>query len=395
MNKLITFILILSSLTLQKVNKIDKIPLDRWQYVLIDSTRTGHDIMKNFGWFGMDFTDGNQDGFGDIVAGKWFYLNPGGDMTSKWKRFTVLDEFDNMFLVNVDDDKYTDIIALRCNEQVWIESEDEEYTKWKIVKIGNEPICNHKISSMGFCQADIFKGGKSELLFTDKPGKIWCFEIPDNPNTTWPVTIISGNSASEKFISTGDLDGDGYLDLITGYKIDNEKFYRGVCWFENPGKHIGNWERHTIGSVDYTADHFATADFNNDGTLEIIVTESRAPQEYPAAIYLFSPPNFNIYNSNWDKSVISVQYSTNSLEVADIDCDGDLDFVTGEHKGSCRLQIWENDGSAKFKEHVIDSLKESHNGVKIYDIEGDEDLDIVTTGWFDKNVHLWINKAKN
>jgi hypothetical protein len=395
MVKLKFTIFIFFSLALQYACKIKPLSLDRWQYVVIDTTRTGNDLMKNWGWFGMDFADGNHDGFGDIVAGKWFYLNPGGDMSSQWMYYTIQDSVDNMFIVNIDDDQYTDIIGLRCNQQFWFEAENKEHTKWKATIIGNEPICNHKISSMGFCKADIFKGGKPELLFTDKPGKIWCFEIPDNPDTLWPVTIISENRATEKFISAGDIDGDGDLDLATGYQVADEKHYQGVCWFENPGNNSGNWAQHTIGQVDYTADHFAIADFNGDGICEILVTEGRTPEEYPAGIYLFSSPAGNIYSPHWDKTQIAVQYSTNSLEVADLDNDGDLDFVTGEHKGSCRLQIWENDGLANFKEHVIDSLKESHNGTKLFDIEGDGDMDIVTSGWYDRSVHLWINKAIN
>lgn len=369
------------------------LPLDRWQYVLIDSTRTGNDLVPGWGCFGMDFSNGNEDGFGDILIGKWFYLNPAGDMTSKWMRSTIRDTIDAMFIVNVDDDEFTDIIGLRCNEQFWFEAENKECSIWKMVKIGDEPICNHKISSMGYCKADIFKGGKPELLFTDKPGKIWCFEIPDNPNSIWPVTIISESSATEKFVSAGDLDGDGDLDLATGYQFADEQLHKGVCWFENPGKKSGNWVRHTIGNVDYVADHFAIADFNGDGIGEILVTESRTPEKYPAGIYLFSSPSGYVYNNQWDKRQISVQFSTNSLEVADLDQDGDLDFVSGEHKGTCKLQIWENNGLANFKEHIIDSLKESHNGTKLLDIEGDGDLDIITTGWYDKSIHLWINKA--
>jgi len=395
MVKLKVAILIFFCIALHNACKHKPFSLDRWSYILIDSTRSGNDIVKNWGWFGMDFADGNHDGFGDIVAGKWFYLNPGGEMSSQWLRYTIQDTVDNMFIVNVDNDQYTDIIGLRCNEQFWFEAENKEHTKWREVRIGNEPICNHKTSSMGFCKADIYKGGKPELLFTDKPGKIWCFEIPENPDTLWPITIISENRATEKFISAGDIDGDGDLDLATGYKFNDGKLYQGVCWFENPGTRVGNWKQYLIGQVDYTADHFAIADFNCNGIVEVLVTESRAPEEYPAGIYLFSPPDGNIYSSHWNRSQIVVQYSTNSLEVADLDGDRDLDFITGEHKGSCRLQIWENDGLGNFREHVVDSLKESHNGTKLFDIEGDGDLDIVTTGWFDRNIHLWINKAKD
>lgn len=371
----------------------EKLPLDKWEYILIDSTRTGNDIKKAWGSFGMDFADGNKDGYGDIIAGKWFYLNPKGDLIAPWVKSKTSDSVDNMFILDVDRDKFADVIGLKCNEQFWYEAVNKEHTQWKCVKIGNAPICNHKMSALGYCKADVFKGGKQELLFTDKPGRIICFEIPENPSSIWSVTIISESEATEKFIDAGDMDNDGDLDLVSGFKFPTEKLFRGICWFENPGTKTGNWKRHHIGQVDNTADHLAIADFDSDGICEVLVTEGKWPQAYPAGIYLFTAPGKNVLDTLWEKKLIATQYSTNSLEIADMDKDGDLDFVAGEHKGSCRLQIWENKGSLNFICHVIDSLKESHNGTKLLDIEGDGDLDIATSGWYNKSVHVWINKA--
>jgi hypothetical protein len=367
--------------------------LDQWNYFLIDSTRTGNDIVKAWGSFGMDFVDANKDGYGDIVAGKWFYMNPKGDYNSKWIKSNIRDSVDNMFIVDVDGDEFADVISLKCNGQYWFEATNREHTLWRETKIGNEDICGHKMSAMGYREADIFKGGKPELLFTDKPGRILCFEIPDNPNSQWPVTVIAENGATEKFIAAGDIDNDGDLDLASAYQKQGDKNFRGVCWFENPGIKAGNWKRHIIGDVDDTADHLAIADFNGDGIYEILVSEGKWKQADPAGIYMFTAPKKNVFSNNWEKRLITAQSSTNSLEIADMDQDGDMDFVAGEHKGLCRLQIWENDGLGNFTCHLIDSLKESHNGTRLLDIEGDGDLDIASSGWYDKSVHLWINNA--
>lgn len=390
---LIILLMALSTSAFVFFKKPKKLSLDKWKYILIDSTRTGNDIMPAWGSFGMDFADGNKDGYGDIIAGKWFYLNPKGDYNKEWVKSKTTDSVDNMFILDVDGDAFADVIGLKCNEQFWYEATNKEHTQWRATKIGNAPICNHKMSALGYCKADVFKGGQPELLFTDKPGKILCFEIPDNPHSLWRVTIIADSGATEKFIAAGDLDKDGDLDLVSAFKFPREKLFRGICWFENPGTKIGNWKRHRIGEVNNTADHLAIADFDGDGTYEVLVTEGMWPGDYPAGIYLFTMPDKNAFDTNWHKKLIATQYSTNSLEIADMDKDGDLDFVTGEHKGPRRLQIWENKGSFNFVCHTIDSLKESHNGAKLLDIDGDGDLDIATSGWYDKSVHLWINKA--
>lgn len=367
--------------------------LDQWQYILIDSSRIGNDIVKNWGSFGLDFADGNDDGFGDILVGKNFYLNPGKNPLKGWQKSTIRDTTDNMFIINIDDDEYADVIGLSCNQQYWFKATDKECKHWKQIQIGNQPICSHKMTSMGYCKADVFAGGKPELFFTDPRGTIYCFEIPDDPATFWPVFIITKEGGSDKFLTGADIDGDGDIDLITACKINQKKYFNNICWFENPGTKTGNWKRHIIGEVEYTADHLVAVDFNGNGVCEILVSEGRSPEEYPAGIYMFKAPSKNVFSNNWEKKLITTQYSTNSLETADIDQDGDMDFVTGEHKGPRRLQIWENDGLGNFICHIIDSLKESHNGVRLFDIEGDGDLDIVSSGWYDKSVHLWINKA--
>lgn len=370
------------------------LPLDQWEYILVDSHRSPNELVPGWAWFGMDFADANGDGYGDILAGKDLYLNPGSDSLSAWVKSTLEDTVDGMFIMNVDNDGLADIIALKCNKQYWFEALDAHCSEWNQVLIGTESICNHRMSSMGYCKADIFIGGNEELLFTDNPGKIWCFEIPEDPANLWPVTVISEGGGSAKFITVADINLDGQNDIVSAYSLSEDKLYNGICWFENPGNKKPDWKRHRVGEVEYTADHLAAADFNNDGICEILVTEGRSPEKYPASIYLFSSPAHHPSGHDWTKEKITTQFSTNSLSVADMDQDGDLDFVSAEHKGTCHLQIWENDGAANFICHIIDSAKESHNGALLFDIEGDGDLDIASSGWYDpQNIHLWRNKA--
>ena len=91
-----------------------KLSLDKWTYIGIDSTRKKWGDWNHPQWmrsFGLAMEDITGDGFEDIAAGRYFYRNPGGDMTEKWKRIDFSINADAMLFVDVDDDEYGDI---RC-----------------------------------------------------------------------------------------------------------------------------------------------------------------------------------------------------------------------------------------------------------------------------------------
>ena len=76
-----------------------------------------------------------------------------------------------------------------------------------------------------------------------------------------------------------------------------------------------------------------------------------------------------------ERTSILTACSMNSLDVADLDLDGDPDLVTCEHKGkNKRLFILENNGKGNFTPHVADRGKESHLGTRLYDMDSDGDL---------------------
>ncbi len=94
---------------------------------------------------------------------------------------------------------------------------------------------------------------------------------------------------------------------------------------------------------------------------------------------------------------MTTQFTTNGLDVADMDGDGDVDLVTGEHRGTKKVSIWENvgptaDGDVEWLEHPVSDGIESHLGARVWDLDGDGDLEIVSIG-FDvpERLDLWIN----
>ena len=393
--QLITAVLIILSSGCS--TKPEPISLDKWTYIEVDSTRG---LWGDFGqeplwlrYFGLTMKDVNGDGQKDIFAGRYFYRNPGGDMTDLWNR-TELDSTQNvdcMLFVDVDGDEYQDAVGEALPDVYWVEAEDVMGNSWKAAKICSLPATQHR-NGQGYILAQIIPGGKPEILLTAEGG-VYCIEIPEVPGETpWNATLVA-ESGSEEGIGIGDIDNDKLLDIVIGDVLPDSAEPTLVKWYPNPGDGSGSWESHILGETYFAVDRVGVADLDGDGRLDVTISEERWPGLEPDAnLYWFRQPD-DPFSSDWERNILVTQYSMNNLDVGDIDGDGDYDIVTNEHKGKeYKLQIFENDGSGNFTEHVIDRGKESHLGTRLADMDGDGDLDIVSAAWdHPKYLHLWRN----
>jgi hypothetical protein len=157
----------------------------------------------------------------------------------------------------------------------------------------------------------------------------------------------------------------------------------------------GSWPRHHVGEIIYRdADRFAIGDIDGDARPDLVVTEeiSRSPYR-PAHLFWFKRP-VDPKNAGWMRTTVMDGFTLKSMDLADMDRDGDLDIITGEHRGTLKVLIWENDGRGSFVAHTVDAGKESHLGARVFDLDEDGDFDILSIGWdTPEYLHLWRNDA--
>jgi hypothetical protein len=386
-----------------------KLALDKWTYIEVDNTRQKWGDFQAPDWlryFGQDMADINADGFADIVAGRYVYVNPGGDMTGKWRRTDLGLNVDGMLFVNADDDNLPDIIATALPDVYWLEATDANMTSWKATKIGTMPPNDH-VNGQGYRYVQLIPGGKPEILLNTGDG-VYLFQIPDKiiDGQPWPKTRLA-TDVVEEGIGLGDIDNDGDMDLLSSKNNGTDP--KSLMWYENPGlgKELTTpWKEHLIGTGQSWPDRIEVGDFNNDGLLDVALTEERYPGLEPIANLFVFYQRLEFDLRLWLRETVVTQYSMNNLDMADIDHDGDLDLITNEHKGpTLETQIWENLGHtlplgwkgkapAKFRKISVDKGKENHLGTRLFDMDGDGDLDVVGIAFDNhKYLHLWRNDA--
>jgi len=192
-----------------------------------------------------------------------------------------------------------------------------------------------------------------------------------SPLYTVPVEFVTGATGTDTGLRIGDLNNDGFPDLIQGNGDSRSAWLmNGTKWYTN-----SSWAP----LVDFVSSNVdqgtQLVDFNGDGRLDILQKKDGSA----SAAYLNTGEGWKDVSSIW---IVPANFTKSTgedygLRLVDLNGDGLVDLLQGYNFGTDTRNAWLNNGSGWVNApqwvppDVFTSTARVDNGIRLIDLNGD------------------------
>jgi hypothetical protein len=234
-----------------------------WTEYIIDNTN---------GYFKVELMDANNDGKLEIIATHYLnntiYLFNATNPTDKWTRRIIATNVNPGYQMNLSDfnkDGYTDIVAASPYGNIirWYKNNGDFTFSSYIVNLATSIRGIHAGDINGDGWIDVVGG-----LGGNMDDVIWCVNDGTPEAGTWIVhTIDSSAPNSPSSIFVYDINNDGYNDVVAG-GLDGD----GLVWYKNIVGDGSTWTKYEVSTVFNEILGVWVADLDKDSDGDIVVT---------------------------------------------------------------------------------------------------------------------------
>ena len=296
-------------------------------------------------------------------------------------------------LLDVDGDGDQDFVG-SSNTVFWLECPEDPFgAPWKFRNVDDEILGTHCLIT-----GDVNGDGKLDLIAnsgrtapsTRFPNSLTWLEVPEKPREAgaWirHVFAVEDAPGGSHYTGFGDVNGDGRPDISCAAK-GGERFSGGewFAWWEQPEDPTKPWRKHLLSDQEPGATNIMPADFDGDGVNDYFATRGHGK----GVLWYRGKGKGTFEQIEIDPDIVY----PHSLDLADLDGDGDIDAVTCGKEADGVAAWYENRGGGEFVRWIIGKNQGSYD-TRAVDMDGDGDLDVLIAGHASNNV-VWFENERN
>jgi len=196
-------------------------------------------------------------------------------------------------------------------------------------------------------------------------------------NVNFTQVLIDNIGEGAEGMTSADLDGDGYPDLIVGTESGRIIFYNnsnGVFTDNNTLLNAGEW-----------AYGLAASDINNDNKFDLVIGNKKGQVN----LYLNNMTDNKITNQSFVfNRTLTTRDLPFGLTTGDFDLDGHIDVMVGDRLGQIERIVYEN---GHYQGFLFADVGAFAHGLTAADVDYNGKLDLFTIS-FDGNVRMFFDR---